>query len=75
MAETAMLRLRLTAGLPLGEFAARYGRPFADVFGDRLADVTRHGLIEMTLDVVRLTPRGRLLGNEVFARLLPDAAS
>jgi oxygen-independent coproporphyrinogen-3 oxidase len=75
MAETAMLRLRLTAGLPLGEFAARYGRPFADVFGDRLADVTRHGLIEMTPDVVRLTPRGRLLGNEVFARLLPDAAS
>jgi oxygen-independent coproporphyrinogen-3 oxidase len=73
MAETAMLRLRLTAGLPLAEFARRYARSFESVFGERLRDVVALGLVEFGEGVVRLTPRGMLLGNEVFARLLPDA--
>jgi oxygen-independent coproporphyrinogen-3 oxidase len=75
MAETAMLRLRLTEGLPLEDFAARFGRSFESVFGERLAEVLALGLIEITAGAhgsVRLTPRGMLLGNEVFARLLPD---
>jgi oxygen-independent coproporphyrinogen-3 oxidase len=75
MAETAMLRLRLTDGLPLEDFAARFGRSFTSVFGERLAEVTAMGLVEFTDGAVRLTPRGLLLGNEVFARLLPDATT
>jgi oxygen-independent coproporphyrinogen-3 oxidase len=71
MAETAMLGLRLVAGLSLSDFARRFGRRFADVFGDRLADVEALGLLEQTGDLLHLTERGRLLGNEVFERLLP----
>ena len=72
MAETAMLGLRLNAGLSRSEFAARYGRTFEQVFDERLADVRGLGLIETVGDRIRLTEHGRLLGNEVFARLLPD---
>jgi oxygen-independent coproporphyrinogen-3 oxidase len=72
MAETAMLGLRLNAGVSRSEFAARYGRTFEQVFDERLADVRGLGLIETVGDRIRLTEHGRLLGNEVFARLLPD---
>lgn len=72
MAETAMLGLRLNAGVSRSEFAARYGRTFEQVFDERLADIHDLGLIETVGDRIRLTEHGRLLGNEVFARLLPD---
>ncbi|HEY7340776.1 MAG TPA: radical SAM family heme chaperone HemW [Ktedonobacterales bacterium] len=72
MAETAMLGLRLNAGISRSEFAARYGCAFEQVFDERLADICGLGLIETVGDRIRLTEHGRLLGNEVFARLLPD---
>jgi oxygen-independent coproporphyrinogen III oxidase len=72
MAETAILGLRLNAGVSRAEFTARYGSPFEQVFDERLADVRSLGLIETVGDRIRLTEHGRLLGNEVFARLLPD---
>lgn len=73
MAETAIVGLRLNAGVSRAEFAARFGQAFEQVFDERLADVRTLGLIETVGDRVRLTEHGRLLGNEVFARLLPDA--
>ena len=72
MAETAMLGLRLVEGLSLSSFERRFGTTFAVEFGERLVEVQAAGLLEQHGDYVRLTPRGRLLGNEVFARLLPD---
>ncbi|HEU5348318.1 MAG TPA: radical SAM family heme chaperone HemW [Ktedonobacterales bacterium] len=72
MAETAIVGLRLNAGISRAEFAARFGRTFEQVFDERLADVRALGLIETVGDRMRLSERGRLLGNEVFARLLPD---
>lgn len=72
MAETAMLGLRLVEGLDLDAFAARYAVSFAGSLAPRLADVREYGLVEEQGTTLRLTPRGRLLGNEVFARLLPD---
>lgn len=71
MAETAMLGLRLVEGVALRDFALRFGQSFDGVFGARLADVADLGLLEQRDDHVRLTERGRLLGNEVFARVLP----
>lgn len=72
MAETAMVGLRLNAGISRSAFAARFGRQFEQVFDERLADVRALGLIETAGDRIRLSEHGRLLGNEVFARLLPD---
>jgi oxygen-independent coproporphyrinogen-3 oxidase len=71
MAETAMVGLRLVQGLSLPDFAARFGRTFDEVLGARVADVRALGLLELRGDHLRLTERGRLLGNEVFERVLP----
>lgn len=71
MADTAILALRLNEGLGLSDFRTRFGRRFDDVYGPALSEVTSLGLIERGDGRVRLTPRGRLLANEVFVRLLP----
>lgn len=67
--DTAMLALRLDAGLDLG----RYARRFGDSAGDRVATALREAdasLVEWDDLRVRLTPRGRLLANEVFIALV-----
>jgi oxygen-independent coproporphyrinogen III oxidase len=67
-AEALFLGLRLLArGVNLAEHRARY---HLDVRADHAADLARFGeagLIEMDGDVLRLTPDGALLSNEVFA--------
>jgi oxygen-independent coproporphyrinogen III oxidase len=72
MAETAILGLRLVDGLDLRAFKRRFGHDFQHVFGTRLSEVRSYGLLETQGDRIRLTERGRLLGNEVFERLLPE---
>jgi len=72
MSETAIVGLRLAQGVHRGDFALRFGRDFESVFGKRLAEVRSAGLVEESGDWVRLTERGKLLGNEVFERLLPE---
>ena len=72
MSETAFLALRTAQGLHLPTFAQRFSVPFAEFVGDRLRSVEEAGLLERDHDWIRLSKRGRLLGNEVFHRLLPD---
>ena len=72
MADTAILALRLNAGLDLGAFARRFGRRFEDVYAKPLAETMEMGLLERANGRLRLTDRGRYLANEVFVRLLPD---
>lgn len=69
MAEHMIMGLRLTEeGVASAAFRARYGRDLWDVYGAELARLMAAGLLERTPDDrVRLTPRGRLLGNHVFA--------
>ena len=63
-AETTILALRLDTGLPVD---AAHEPPLADVFGWALAAE----LLEVTdEDRIVLTTRGRLLSNELFARLV-----
>ena len=72
MSETAFLALRTAQGLHLPTFAQRFTLPFTAFVGDRLRVVEEAGLLEHERDWLRLSKRGRLLGNEVFLRLLPD---
>ena len=73
--QTAILALRLNDGLDLDQFAERFGVTFDAVFGARIADCLTWGLVEYLTDAhathrLRLTERGRLVGNEVFERFL-----
>ncbi|GAC1643050.1 MAG: radical SAM family heme chaperone HemW [Ktedonobacteraceae bacterium] len=72
MSETAFLALRTAMGLHLPTFEQRFGEPFAQFVGNRLRVVEEAGLLEYADGWLRLSTRGRLLGNEVFMRLLPD---
>jgi oxygen-independent coproporphyrinogen-3 oxidase len=73
MGETMMLGLRLLEeGVLLSRFAARFGRSLLGVYRDELVVLQAEGLLERRPERVRLTRRGRLLGNLVFARFLPD---
>ncbi len=72
MSETAFLALRTAKGLHLPTFEQRFSQPFTQFVGNRLHLVEEAGLLEQDQDWLRLSKRGRLLGNEVFLRLLPD---
>jgi len=72
MSETAFLGLRTAVGLHLPTFEQRFAQPFSQFVGDRLHIVEDAGLLEQEDGWLRLSKRGRLLGNEVFFRLLPD---
>ncbi len=71
MAETAILGLRLTAGLERERFCRRFSVDPADHYRQPLAWAQSQGLLRIDADAIRLTRRGRLLSNEVFQRLLP----
>lgn len=72
MADTAILALRLNAGLDLAEFERRFGVSFESMHDRTIAEMTAAGLLERENGALRLTMRGRSLANEVFVRLLPD---
>lgn len=72
LGEAMMLGLRLTVeGMPDARFRAQFGVGLDETFGDVIARLVGRGLLERLPDRVRLTPRGRLLGNHVFAAFLP----
>jgi oxygen-independent coproporphyrinogen-3 oxidase len=73
MAETAILGLRLVEGLSLAAFRRRFGVGLSSVYGPAVAELTALGLLERSSGRLRLTSKGRLLGNEAFERFLPDA--
>lgn len=71
MAETAMLGLRLVEGMDLETLARRFGRSPGRLYRRQRLELAELGLAEEVGGRLRLTPRGRLLGNEAFLRFLP----
>ena len=81
MSEFMIMGLRLTSeGVSALEFEARFGRRLTDVYGGQIAELKRLDLLECvgndtseaaeTSEALRLTRRGRLLGNQVFLRFV-----
>jgi len=68
--ETFFLGLRLSCGVDLRQVAAKFGEDAIAGFSEPIADFARTGLLERQGDVIRLTPRGRLLSNEVFEHFI-----
>jgi oxygen-independent coproporphyrinogen III oxidase len=73
LAETAMLGLRLNDGLNLASFAARFGRPVEAFFSRAIKSSLEDGLLELGPTSLRLSDRGRPIGNEVFIRFMEEA--
>ncbi len=72
VAETMMMGMRLNDGVALSRFEQRFGASLGDVFPIEINRLLEIGLVEVTDHALRLTERGRLLGNEVFAEFVGD---
>lgn len=71
MSEYMLNNLRLVqAGASDADFRSRFGNGLLDVYPVEIEELTRLGLLQKVGDTIRLTPRGRLLGNQVFIRFL-----
>ena len=66
-AESMFLGLRLMRGLNLRQLESRFGDDPLAQYRDDLERFSEAGLIEIDDDLIRLTCRGALLSNEVFA--------
>jgi oxygen-independent coproporphyrinogen-3 oxidase len=78
MSEFMMTGLRLTRqGISFDEFQARFGPSLREVYGKEIDELLTLGLVESktpgffkSSEVLTLTQRGRLLGNQVFMRFV-----
>jgi oxygen-independent coproporphyrinogen-3 oxidase len=68
--ESFFLGMRLNRGIDLREIADKFGcEAVAQVF-PTIQQLEADGLVDASRNVARLTPRGRLLSNEVFEQFL-----
>ena len=68
--EQMFLGLRKTAGVTHADFERKFGEPMQQVFGTVVAEEVQKGHLESDEVGVRLTRRGRFIGNEVFQQFL-----
>jgi len=71
--ETFFLGLRLNRGVNLREVAEDFDPKPLENLWLAIAELVGQGLLERDGDFIRLTPRGRLLSNEVFQTFLAPA--
>ncbi len=70
--ESFFLELRLNRGISLSDLRSRFGDRAVDGYANVIDELIEGGLMEPVEDRLRLTPRGRLISNEVFGRFLKD---
>jgi oxygen-independent coproporphyrinogen III oxidase len=68
--ENWFLGLRLSRGVRLSDLAAKFGLEVVNNARAAMVDLIEGGLMERAGECIRLTPRGRLLSNEVFERFI-----
>ncbi len=73
MDETMITGLRLTReGVSAARFRRRFGVEMNEIYGTKIERLVKLGLLEQVEGVLRLTRRGRLLGNQVFIEFVGD---
>jgi oxygen-independent coproporphyrinogen-3 oxidase len=71
MTDMVITQLRLLdEGLDLAEFEAKFGRPFAEVYGETVGQLKEWGLIREGDGRLLLTRPGIFLSNQVFYRFM-----
>ena len=71
--ETRMMGLRLDTGVSEESFKSRFGRTMRDVFAPEIDELRTASLLVEDATGIRLSAKGRLLGNEVFGRFVAAA--
>ncbi len=70
MAETLFLGLRMLEGIDTELFRQRFGIPLDRAYPEELPPLLAEGLLDLSNGRLRLTRRGLLLGNRVFAEFI-----
>jgi len=70
MGETMMLGLRLHVGICWESFSQRFNVDLREIYAQEIQELRAQGLLEVDERGLRLSPKGRLLGNRVFAAFL-----
>ena len=68
MSETMMMGLRLAEGVANISFETRFGIGLRAIYDQQIHELEALELLEWDDEILRLTDRGWLLGNEVFQR-------
>jgi oxygen-independent coproporphyrinogen III oxidase len=71
LSDAVIMGLRLVRGVSLDAMGKRFGVNLNQRFRPAILETEALGLLESVDGQIRLTERGRLLGNEVFQRFLP----
>jgi len=72
--EAFFLGLRLNGGTDLAKVSVDFGTSRVAAFRPAMVELVQAGLLEQEEDQIRLTPRGRLLSNEVFEHFVSTPA-
>jgi len=70
MEEEMFLGLRKTAGVNMAHFEEKFGSPLEQVYGEILQNEKTKGNLAVERGYVKLTQKGRFVGNEVFEQFL-----
>ncbi|RFB17574.1 oxygen-independent coproporphyrinogen III oxidase [Bacillus sp. HNG] len=70
MEEELFLGLRKTKGVSISHFQEKFSVSIYDVFASQIKEQKEKGLLEEKDDFIRLTNKGKFLGNEVFQAFL-----
>jgi len=73
--ESFFLGLRMNRGVSMRALKEQFGEELVSPCEVVIADLADNGLLEAEGDRLRLTARGRLLSNEIFAQFLSDGKS
>lgn len=68
--EQMFLGLRKSAGVTHEEFEKKFGQPMLSIYKEIIDQLREEQLIEIDSEGIRLTRKGRFIGNEVFQRFL-----
>lgn len=71
LAEAVILGLRLNRGVSADDISQWFSIDLFSRFASEIKELADLGLLDPGDGIIRLTNRGRLLGNEVFLRFLP----
>ena len=68
ISETIMLGLRLNSGIKIKKFIDRFAINPLDLYLNTFIELKENNLLEFSNTYIKLTPKGRLLSNEVFLK-------
>lgn len=72
LAEGIFLGLRCTEGILFADIGAKYGVDIKNLYSAQIAMLQQQGLLTVTDAGIKLSAKGQLLANTVFAAFLPE---